>query len=1145
MDLIISDQSRLSECALLRVGSSVSIIGRDGRICEFNGNAAVVLAWVALEGRADRRRAAAVLWPESDAGQARSNLRVLTHRINQRFGDELLVGTEHLALDPALAQLEPHDADQVLAALQAGGAERCALLAEAGMGADVGEALQAWLACARQRLKRAQLALLTEALAQAVAAARQDRAVALAAACVQIDPLSEHQHRQRMDVLVRAGDRAAALAAYEECKALLRQHLGVLPDLQTRTLQLRLLQEQAQEPASEPAGGVQQAATSFGLTMPGGVSRYPLVEREAQLRQARAALSQGQHLALLGEPGVGKTRLLQHLVASAGAAAGEGREVESVALRSALKHEPYAAVSQLLQEVQPQRAPRIGVPEQIELARLAPLAFAGVKPSEAALSAPRLHAALCHWVARLGDVGVRLLVLDDVQYADAASQAAMASLLAAVPDAAERAPALLLAYRSGEIEAALDSAVTAAQTRHRAHRIDLPRLTLGGVRALLKAMDVTQCKNRPEALAGHLHKRTGGNPLFVIELAQQTLAPGDAADTPSLLALLASSLKGCAAAAQQLAAVAAVAADDFTVELAAAVTGQTALALMPAWAELQQRGLFAGHGLAHDLVQDAVLAGLPQAILQQLHRQIGRYLEGQGLHGVAVLRHWLAADDADRALPHSVHQLYATIAAGLPTVRQAQQLLGLLERASDGVLMAQLWLTAEIDVNMTRDFGDAVPWPRLRALRQRVERLPEQGSSAVWIAFETARDRLYIQGSVKEAYEVLAPVADRLPVQGVERARVEHALSLYAYQLTSEARAHVCRARHALEGLPQHVWLLGLRAMIDTAAAVFLDPAQGLRCQVARWRAARRRGDRALAVAARAHMAHMQTSLGSAARAFRHYARAADAHGLALGDMDDSHARYRAGMNALNCGQFETSQRLLAMGQGTYGEMLPLFMTLIHLRLGDVRQAEIEAGRIDPELPRRHAGILFTHAHVHAELDIAKGRDPLPTLRHHQAQMRELGVGGTRLERFAWELSLRTQPAAQRLAAGGALLAALRRDGVDGGILAKALLEVGEARDEARAPGSGDLAAEAARLLRRGYTSTTLYLPKGLVRCARLLRADKPLEAGALLHVAQRWVRNALPQVPQAARESFAHQVTVNRLLLGGDPQALYAAALG
>lgn len=1131
--LEVGGRSRLS------VGASVTLFSRSGRVGELTGNAAVLLAWVALEGHADRCRVSATLWPESDAAQARSNLRVLTHRINQRFGGELLVGAEHLALDASQAQVELQDAELVLAALAAGGAARCELLSEAGLGADAGEDLQAWLAGARQRQKRVQLARLDEALAQALAVASHDRAVALARACVQLDPLCEQRHRRLMEVLTRGGDRAAALAAYEECKAMLRQHLGVLPGLETRTVQLRILQEQALGPAFEPPHGGQQTPEADGVTTLGGAARYPLVEREAVLGQARAALQQGVHVVVQGEPGVGKTRLLRHLAAWAGG------EVEPVAIRAALKQEPYAAVAQLLQEVQPRRAPCIGVPEQIELARLAPLAFAGVKPSEAALSAPRLHAALRHWVARLGDAGVRVLLLDDLQHADAASQAALASLLQALPEAADRAPALLLGHRSGEIDALLDDAVTDAQTRHRAQRIELPRLTQQGVQTLLGSMHEAQHTSEPTALAAQLHQRTGGNPLFVIELAQQTLEHGEAADTANLQALLSSRLAGCGAAAQQLAAVAAVAADAFTVELAAAVTGQTALALMPAWRALQQRGLFAGHGLAHELVRDAVLSEMPQAILQLLHRQVAQVLEAQGVQGAAVLRHWLAAQDADRALPHAVHQLYAVHAAGLPTAPQEIEVLGLLERTSDAVLMNNLWLTAEIAGNLNHDFMAAEVWSRLRALRQRVERLPEQGASAAWIAFEIARQRGFVDRSFEGAHEVLAPVAGRMSPFGLERAYVEYALLGCVIQLRGDPRVHVHRAQVALTNLPQQPSLKRVRKTIDTVAAIFLDPVEGLRAQAARWRAGRQRGDMALAADASDVMAHIHGGLGSHARAFRHCCLAARAHPCGGGDTEAFRDRFVAGVVALNSGHYEISQRLLTASQDSaFREKLPVLMAVFSLRLGDTRQAAMRARVIESTHMGHEFSVHLVHAHVCAELDQLEGCDPVPALRQRLEHMRTLGTGGVYLELMSWQILLRTCMAGERLGAGEALLAALLRSPSPDLWHIPLLLDVAEARAETNAAGWEQLAADAARLLRRGYTRLTLYLPEGLVRCARLLRAGDPREADALMHVARRWVRNALEHVPQQSRESFVNNVAVNRLLLGTDERALYTQPL-
>jgi DNA-binding SARP family transcriptional activator len=1118
----------------LQVASTVTMVCRSGQPCELKGNAAVVLAWVAMEGHADRRRLSAALWPDSDAGQARSNLRVLTHRINQRFGGELLLGHEHLQLDATQAWVDLHDVDALLAALETGGAARCELLGEAGVGTDAGEALQTWLAEARQRQKQAQLSKLEQALNQALASNETARAAALARACSQLDPLSEQRHRRLMEVLARAGDRAAALSAYEACKSMLRQHLGVLPCLETRAVQLRILQEQALGPVQGPQDG----AEAEGLAALGGAARYPLVERDAVLEAARSALAQGLHVVVQGEPGLGKTRLLRHL------AAGAGDTVEPVAIRSALKHEPYAAIAQLLQEVQPRRAPVIGMPEQIELARLAPLAFAGVKPSEAALSAPRLHAALRHWLARLGEAGLRVLVVDDVQYADAASQAALASLLDAAPASAARGPALLLTNRSGETESVLEEAVTDAQTQHRARRLELQRLSPAGVQTLLTSMAAARHAPDTASLARQLHKRTGGNPLFVIELARQVLDRGEAADTASVQALLGASLSRCGAAAQQLAAVAAVAADDFTVELAAAVTGQTALGLMPAWRELQQRGLFAGQGLAHDLVSDAVLAGLPQAILQQLHREVGCVLEGQGVQGMAVLRHWVAADDADRALPHAVHHLYAASAAGLPTMPQELTMLGLLERASAPVLNAHLWLTGELDNSL----GEALPaetWHRVRALRRRVESGPDAASAAAWIAYETARDRWLIDASPKAAFEVLLPAAAQMPERGIARAFVELELALLAVELTGAPQLHLQKARQALAGLPDQPCVNRVRMEIDDLVGIFVDAVEGMRTLVNRWRAGRRRGDLATMADACMRMGFLQGVVGNSAYSMTHYRRAARLH--ASDDQGTEHypTPFIIGKAALNAGHYALAEQLLTAGDDRVArQQRPVQLATLYLRMGNRQQAAEQVALTSPEALREHFSAQITFVHACAELDRLEGRDPVPALQRQWDQARALGLSGINLELLSWEIVRRDGPAAARLPHAQALLARLRDNGIVGAKLAKALLEIAEVHAELGLPLWESLASEAARLFRRGCTNATLYLPDGLLRCARLLRHRDEREADALVHVAQRWVRQARLHLPRHAEEAFSHHVAVNRLLLGTDRQALYTAPL-
>ncbi len=1118
--------------AQVLLGARVQLTRADGDGFEARGKSAVLLAMAALEGSAERRRMALLLWPESKEQQARNNLRTLVHRLNQRFGAELLAGTELLAIDPARAQVALPDTRALVAALAGGSAARCELLADAGIDADMSEALKEWLDAARQRVRRQQLGELSDALAGALAQADAAPAVALARACVLLEPLSEQGHRQLMDTLVRCGDRAAALVAYEDCKARLRQELGVMPDLQTRAVHLRILQDEALDASTpqtaEPAAvqPAAPAAVTARLTPLGGAARYPLVEREAVLAEARAALAQGLHVALQGEAGVGKTRLLRALA--------EQGEVEQVVIQPGARDEPYAAVAQLLQEVQPRRAARIGVAEQAELARLAPLAFPDVQASRASLSASRLHTALRHWAGRLAEAGVQRLVLDDVHYADKESQAAFGALLAQGDNGP--VPALLLAHRSGDIDAVLAEALVDAQVRKQALSITLPRLTLQGVQALLQAMHAEQT----DVQALRLLQRTGGNPLFVIEMAQHVMEravqAGPAAS--NLDALLRLRLAGCSPAAQQLAAVAAVAAQDFSVELAVAATGQPALALMPAWSELQQRGFFADHGMAHDLVRDAVLGELPQAIGQALHRQVGHHLEALGLQGARVLQHWVAARDHDRALPHLLRLLHTTSAAGLSAVHLEVELLGLMEKLSDAALRSNLWASGEI----YGTFHEYVPlaiWPRMAALVDRVASLGGQDDSVgAWLAFERTRVVYCRDRQLSAAYRQLSAAVDRMGTRGVERARSELVLSDIASHSNGPAGRHARLAKAAVAGLPANEAHFRLLNYVEAMSAHGSNPLDLLKSLASRMREARRSGEPGTLFATRYEVAAALLVSGRPRLAGRYYFGASR---QAMGTADPSGAvrdPASEGEVALATGRYDIAARRFDEFAGS-GRPLQqtVWRSLIALRLGQWARARAFISQVEPSAIREQYDIQQDYLLVRSELADFDGTSPLPAFHEAIARMTECGALGLGVDLMTWQIVRRSRPAAECVAAGAALIEAVKAsDGPARLLLPTLTLEVAEAHAQAGEAQAHTLALEATRALRRGSFAPSLYLPDGLVRCAKLLLATDPAEAAALMHLARRWAHQALEHVPPDARASFVGEVPVNRLLFADEP---------
>jgi DNA-binding SARP family transcriptional activator/tetratricopeptide (TPR) repeat protein len=1111
---------------LVTIGAQVHIQRPGGPWKELTGKVAVLLALLGLEESVERRRAAALLWPDSGEEQARNNLRTLVHRLNGSAGVAVVRGGERLGLSGARVALVPVDADALLSALATQGPRECDLLSGID-DASMDQELSAWLQSARQRLRQRQLKQLREALAEAEAASDAARARALAQACVQIDPFSEHGHRRLMETLAGFGDRAAALAAYERLKALLREHLGVSPDLQTRTVQLRILQDEAFGQQTAPRDSrptVSSPATGWagndGPPACAAAARFALVERDAVLQQVRSALAHGQHVAIEGEAGVGKTRLLHCLTEAA-----DG--VHPVAFFASDRHEPYAAVSHLVQSVQPRAAARVTGSARMELARIAPSAFPGTPLADSPLSALRLHDALTHWLQALADVGVQVLVMDDLHHADAASQALLAALLDRPPGDPGRGPAWLMAHRGGEIEPVLEEAMLKSQLASATTRVTLPRLSLQGVQSLLRDIGAEV------ADAVHYWQRSGGNPLFLIELAQHVLESGGSvveASDAGLNALLRSRLTACSEPAQQLACVAAIASQDFTVELASNVLGQSLLALMKPWNELQRRGLFADQGLAHDLVREATLGALPPPIARSLHARVAEHLESQGLKGVPVLRHWLAAVQPDRALPHAAHQLHAVSQAGLSTLRLEVDLVDLLNSVSDAVLLDNLWLTAEVGSTLISAFPLPEVWPRLQQLIDRVKKLPAPGATAAWIAYESARQVFFFDRKPKPAYDLLVAGLNHLPEQGIARARVEYQLARYAAEVVGKSAAveHAARARRALDGLPPDPSLRRLRMMVNHLEHFQGSTLKVVQTQYALLRAARP-NDRAGAFEACLQMAKAHEFDNNPYRALRHHLRAARWKGDG-GAVQLPMENPNIGIAAYMTGQYDIAIDCFLRCEGEFRNHRPAFLAVVWWLLGDVAKAEQHLSEAQFELMKGRFLPLWLCTDIRAQVDDCLGVDPLPALRQSIDQMATSGITGTNLAKVAWQIHRRELRARERWLKGNALLDQLAQEGVRPWSL---MVDVAEAGAEAGLdPATWLPQVRAAALrLRRGFGEAMRYNPEGLVRCARLLQSIDPLDATSLLQVARRRVLDALPHVPAEAQDSFRAVPTNARLL--------------
>jgi hypothetical protein len=518
-----------------------------------------------------------------------------------------------------------------------------------------------------------------------------------------------------------------------------------------------------------------------------------------------------------------------------------------------------------------------------------------------------------------------------------------------------------------------------------------------------------------------------------------------------------------------------------------------------------------------------------------LHRQVAQHLEVQGLQGAVVLRHWLAADEPDHALPHAAHQLYAASAMGRQTGPLEADLVVLLERTSDPVLLDNLWLTAEVEGSVESHAPSLQTWRRLAALVDRVGRLP-RGAQHVddWLAYERARTAIFLEHRHAPAYATLCDAVARMPAHGVARARCELLLMLPSRILNDRFAEHVRCAIEAVAVLPRQAAHTRLLSYVEAYRSMVVPPVETIRRERLAERQARRRSDMGSALACRRRTAqalHAAGRTGSAARIFGATEWQTRGPGAAAQERVDP---MNEGLIALNAGWFDVAMecfdQLQATGDAPLGILL---LAMTTHRLGQPARARSLMQQVDVAQIGHYPAFVRLHAFLRAEIDAAEGRDVLPPLEQALHDMQAAGMGGLTLQLMAWEITRRVGRLALRRDEGLALLAAMRATGAETGRLPPVLLDVGEVLVDAGDAQGLALVREGSLAFRRGRNTFPLYIPEALLRCARVLQATDSAEAAAVRHVARRWVLAALHHVPEAARQGFVQGVAANRELLG------------
>lgn len=287
-----------------------------------------LLAYLALTAnRAHLRPAlAGLLWPEEPEAAARRNLRQALFQLRRVLGEagaaliadqstvrfaDTGVWTDaamfshlfHLCAHHEHAELA-HCASCMMRCAEAVALYRGEFLQ--GLFIDDSPALEEWLLMQREWFHARCMEMLEALAAWHEANTEFQVAYRYAQRQIELDPLREEAHRRAMRALALAGQRSAALAAYEACWRRLKSELGVPPLPETEALAAQIRNGTLMLPPS-PSTPV-RAPTPLHNLPP---LSTPLIGRENELIQLRQWLldSTQRLITLTGTGGVGKTVL--------------------------------------------------------------------------------------------------------------------------------------------------------------------------------------------------------------------------------------------------------------------------------------------------------------------------------------------------------------------------------------------------------------------------------------------------------------------------------------------------------------------------------------------------------------------------------------------------------------------------------------------------------------------------------------------------------------------------------------------------------------------------------------------------------------------------------------------------------------------
>ncbi len=600
-----------------------------------------------------RQQIAIHIWPESPETEAKANLRRRLYDLRQLLPNI----DQFLQVESKTLQWNSHDTcwldvaefDKAIAraeqAKQSGDLSAVTAALETAAELYQGDLFPGcyddWIIPLREQFRRQAIQVYDALILQLAEQGDRQTAIGYAHRLLTLDPLSETAYGHLMRLFAQGGDRASALRVYHQCMTVLREELGVNPSPITCKIyeQILTLEDQpsaidgVQTQSTTPSAGsvpeldlsaLERLSSSLSSSPPPPAD-LPLIGRETEWtviqdwQQACQNAIGTKLLLLLGEPGIGKTRLLAELAHQVWSKSGYvlwGQGFEAEILR------PYGIWIDAFRSIQADEF----------LSELTALLLDAQPTADNTLNRGRL---LDAGVAFLQQLTTQhpfvLIVIDDIQWLDEASIAFLhyaARLLSNVPIG------FACAARKQELERnlAVSKVLQVFYREQGVQRLELAPLS--SAHTIELAHRISQTINGEQVFAD-----SGGNPLFTLEVAR-ALSQATASDpnqpfSSDLTTLIQERLLPLDDSTRQLVSWAAALGRSFNPTTLAQVANCSSPQLLAALEQLEQHGIIQTgntikgevyYNFSHDIIRQVAYQQLSEPRRRLVHTHIAQAL---------------------------------------------------------------------------------------------------------------------------------------------------------------------------------------------------------------------------------------------------------------------------------------------------------------------------------------------------------------------------------------------------------------------------------------------------------------------------------------------------------------------------------------